>query len=207
MDTNIVFKYFPNLTDIQIKQFESLGNLYPEWNDKINVISRNDIDQLYTRHILHSLAIAKFDLIHDSNNILDVGTGGGFPGIPLAILYPDKKFTLIDSIGKKITVVQDIIKKLNLNNATALQVKSTCFKQKFDTIVSRAVTAFPNFVKQTLSNLENKQNSKIVYLKGGDFLEEISQYKNSIQIYNIPDIFTEDFFETKKVIKYLPFEK
>lgn len=203
MDNAIVLKYFPNLTETQKEQFAALGTLYPEWNDKINVISRNDIDSLYTRHILHSLAIAKFNLIDQSQNILDVGTGGGFPGIPLAIMYPEKRFTLIDSIGKKITVVEDVIEKIGLKNATAHKINSNDLKDKFDTIVSRAVTAFPNFVKQTRKALEKSPTASIVYLKGGDFDEEIAPFRKHITLYNIPDVFEEDFFETKKVIKYM----
>ena len=203
MDCGIIAKYFPNLSDKQQSQFAALGSLYPEWNEKINVISRNDIDELYTRHILHSLAIAKFNLIDNSQNIVDVGTGGGFPGIPLAIMYPEKQFTLIDSIGKKISVVQDVIEKTGLTNATAQKINSNDLHQKFDTIVSRAVTAFPNFVKQTHKLLEKSPTSSIVYLKGGDFEEEIAPFRKHITLYNIPDVFEEDFFETKKVIKYM----
>lgn len=203
MDNAIVLKYFPNLTEKQKQQFAALGTLYPEWNEKINVISRNDIDSLYTRHILHSLAIAKFNLIDQSQNILDVGTGGGFPGIPLAIMYPEKRFTLIDSIGKKITVVQDVIEKTGLTNATAIKLNSNDLKDKFDTIVSRAVTAFPNFLKQTRKTLEKSPTASIVYLKGGDFDEEIAPFRKHITLYNIPDVFEEEFFETKKVIKYM----
>lgn len=201
----MVSKYFPDLTEVQKEQFRKLESLYPEWNEKINVISRADIDQLSVRHILHSLAIAKFGLLgSDSRNILDVGTGGGFPGIPLAIMYPDKRFTLIDSIGKKITVVNDIIAQIGLKNAEGIQIKSNMLKRQFDTITSRAVTAFPNFVKQTINNLEKKKSSRIVYLKGGDFMEELEPYAGKYRIYNIPDVFGEDFFETKKVIEYFP---
>ena len=203
----IISEYFDNLNETQIKQFELLGQLYPEWNEKINVISRADIDQLYVRHILHSLAIAKFNLIEDSQNILDVGTGGGFPGIPLARMYPEKKFTLIDSIGKKITVVNSIIEAIGLKNAEGKQIKSNMLDLQFDTIVSRAVTAFPNFVKQTKNNLHKTPESKIVYLKGGDFEEEIAPIRSRCQIFNIPDVFKEDFFDTKKIIVYHPYKK
>lgn len=203
MDSGIIAKYFPNLSDKQKSQFAALGSLYPEWNEKINVISRNDIEELFTRHILHSLAIAKFNLLDNSKNIIDVGTGGGFPGIPLAIMYPEKQFTLIDSIGKKISVVQDVIEKIGLTNATAQKINSNDLKDKFDTIVSRAVTAFPNFVKQTHKLLEKSPTSSIVYLKGGDFEEEIAPFRKHITLYNIPDVFEEEFFETKKVIKYM----
>lgn len=200
-------KYFPNLSDEQVERYTMLESLYPEWNEKINVISRADIGELVVRHILHSLAIAKFGLLDSSHNILDVGTGGGFPGIPLAIMYPDKKFTLIDSIGKKITVVNDIISRLGLQNARGIQIKSNMFKERFDTIVSRAVTAFPNFVKQTRDNLIKGAPSRIVYLKGGDFAEEIAPFADRCKVYNIPDVFEEDFFETKKVIELLNKER
>ena len=195
-------KYFPDLSDAQAQRMEMLESLYPEWNEKINVISRADIGELVVRHILHSLAIAKFNLLEQSHDILDVGTGGGFPGIPLAIMYPDKKFTLIDSIGKKITVVNDIIKRLGLDNARGIQIKSNMFQERFDTIVSRAVTAFPNFVKQTRDNLRKDGAPRIVYLKGGDFEEEIAPFAGKCKIYNISDVFSEEFFETKKVIEY-----
>ncbi|MBQ3656390.1 MAG: 16S rRNA (guanine(527)-N(7))-methyltransferase RsmG [Bacteroidales bacterium] len=200
----VISQYFETLTETQISQFEALDVLYPEWNEKINVISRADIDSLYVRHILHSLAIAKFNLLTESENILDVGTGGGFPGIPLAIMYPEKKFTLIDSIGKKITVVKDIAEKIGLKNVTALQIKSNMFNETFDTIVSRAVTAFPNFVKQTKNNLVKSPSSRIVYLKGGDFEEEISPFRNKCEIFNISEVFDDEFFETKKIIVYKP---
>lgn len=200
-------KYFPNLSDEQVERYTMLERLYPEWNEKINVISRADIGELVVRHILHSLAIAKFGLLDSSRNILDVGTGGGFPGIPLAIMYPDKKFTLIDSIGKKITVVNDIISRLGLKNARGIQIKSNMFKERFDTIVSRAVTAFPNFVKQTRDNLIKGAPSRIVYLKGGDFAEEIAPFADRCKVYNISDVFEEDFFDTKKVIELLNKER
>lgn len=200
-------KYFPNLSDEQVERFTMLESLYPEWNEKINVISRADIGELVVRHILHSLAIAKFGLLDSSHNILDVGTGGGFPGIPLAIMYPDKMFTLIDSIGKKITVVNDIISRLGLKNARGIQIKSNMFKERFDTIVSRAVTAFPNFVKQTRDNLIKGAPSRIVYLKGGDFAEEIAPFADRCKVYNISDVFEEEFFETKKVIELLNKER
>ena len=196
-----VKKYFPDITDEQAERFCLLESLYPEWNEKINVISRADIGELVVRHVLHSLAIAKFGLLEGSRNILDVGTGGGFPGIPLAIMYPDKQFTLIDSIGKKITVVNDVIARLGLKNARGKQIKSNMFDERFDTIVSRAVTAFPNFVKQTRNNLIKGAPSRIVYLKGGDFEDEIAPFANKCKIYNIPDVFSEEFFETKKIIE------
>jgi len=204
---SVLKKYFPDITEEQAERFAAMESLYPEWNEKINVISRADIGELAVRHILHSLAIAKFGLLDNSHNILDVGTGGGFPGIPLAVMYPDKQFTLIDSIGKKITVVNDVIARLGLSNAHGVQIKSNMLNSQFDTIVSRAVTAFPNFVKQTRGNLVKDASSRIVYLKGGDFEEEIAPYSAKCRVFNIPDIFSEDFFETKKVIEYTPYKK
>ncbi len=199
-------KYFPGLSDEQAGRFEMLMRLYPEWNEKINVISRADIGELFVRHILHSLAIAKFGLLDESHRILDVGTGGGLPGIPLAIMYPGKDFTLIDSIGKKIMVVNDIAAQLGLKNVRGIHIKSNMLKERFDTIVSRAVTAFPNFIKQTRDNLiKDNKKSRVVYLKGGDFDEEIASFAAKCKIFNISDVFPGEFFETKKVIEYSPF--
>ena len=198
-------QYFNTLSNTQLQQFDRLESLYSEWNEKINVISRQDISHLFVRHILHSLAIAKFNLLEKSQNILDVGTGGGFPGIPLAVMYPEKNFTLIDSIGKKITVVKSIAQEIGLKNVTALQIKSNMFDKQFDTIVSRAVTAFDNFVKQTRGNLIKASTSRIVYLKGGDFETEISPFRNKCKIFEISQVFQDEFFETKKIIEYTPF--
>lgn len=197
MDSLLIEKYFKDLSQEQKEKYLALGSLYQEWNQKINVISRADIDSLYLKHILHSMAIAHLDLLKDSQNILDVGTGGGFPGIPLAIFYPEKQFTLIDSIGKKILVVENIAKALGLKNVTAIKTKSTMLNQKFDTITGRAVTAFPNFFSQVKDNLQN--NAKIVYLKGGDFLEELEGF--DYKLFEINQFFTEEFFETKKIIE------
>lgn len=201
---NIVTKYFPDLTSQQVNQFGRLGSLYEEWNAKINVISRKDIEQLYERHVLHSLAIARIIQFKNGTAVLDVGTGGGFPGIPLAILFPETSFLLIDSIGKKIKVVSEIASALNLLNVKAEHVRVEDVHQKFDFVVSRAVTAFPRFVEMVQNNVATKSNNNlpngILYLKGGDFDEEINPYKQHIKVYNLQDFFQEEFFETKRLI-------
>ncbi|MCF0206079.1 MAG: 16S rRNA (guanine(527)-N(7))-methyltransferase RsmG [Bacteroidales bacterium] len=196
-------KYFPNLTSEQISKFQQLEQLVREWNDKINVISRKDTDNIYEHHILHSLAIAKVKQFKPSEKVLDVGTGGGFPGIPLAIMFPETKFTLIDSIEKKINVVKSISEELKLSNVEAFKMRSELMPAKFDCIVSRAVTAFPDFIKMTKNALNPKSSEKsIIYLKGGDFDEELKNLKN-YSLTNIHDFFQTDFFETKKIIYLL----
>lgn len=204
MFMNIVEKYFTGLSDKQVEQFRQLEGLYREWNEKINVISRKDIDALSVHHVLHSLAIAKVISFKVGTKVLDVGTGGGFPGIPLAIMFPEVDFFLVDSIGKKIKVVEGVAGALGLKNVTARQVRVETMKEKFDFIVSRAVTAFPAFVALTRNRIrENSFNdlaNGILYLKGGDFEEEIKDCRNRVSIYNIPDFFEEEFFETKKLI-------
>jgi len=201
---NSVTKYFPDLTSQQVNQFGRLGSLYEEWNAKINVISRKDIEQLFERHVLHSLAIARIIQFKNGTAVLDVGTGGGFPGIPLAILFTETSFLLIDSIGKKIKVVSEIASALNLRNVKAEHVRVEDVHQKFDFVVSRAVTAFPRFVEMVQNNVATKSINDlpngILYLKGGDFDEEISPYKQHIKVYNLRDFFQEDFFETKRLI-------
>jgi 16S rRNA (guanine527-N7)-methyltransferase len=206
----ILIKYFHDLSPAQIAQFERLGTLVSEWNEKINVISRKDIESLYEKHILHSLAIAKIISFRAGSKILDVGTGGGFPGIPLAILFPACHFILIDSIGKKIKVVQDIAEKLGLDNVTAIQTRVEEVKETFDFVVSRAVTSFPDFVAMVRKNISKTQkNSRpngIIYLKGGDFQEEIKPFKQLAEVDEIKSFFEEPFFETKKIV-YLPVNK
>ena len=206
----ILKKYFHDLGPAQISQFERLGNLVTEWNEKINVISRKDIESLYEKHILHSLAIAKIISFRAGSKILDVGTGGGFPGIPLAILFPACHFVLIDSIGKKIKVVQDIAENLGLDNVTAIQTRVEEVKETFDFVVSRAVTSFPDFVAMVRKNISKTQkNSRpngIIYLKGGDFQEEIKPFKQLAEVDEIKSFFEEPFFETKKIV-YLPVNK
>lgn len=200
----ILSKYFPDLTGQQMEQFGRLRSLYTEWNAQINVISRKDIEQLYERHVLHSLAIAKVIRFKPGTTVLDVGTGGGFPGIPLAIFFPEASFMLIDSIGKKIKVVNEVASALNLQNVKAEHVRVEDLKLKFDFIVSRAVTAFPRFVSmvktKVASQCNNELSNGILYLKGGDFEEEINPFRNQISIYELKDYFQEEFFETKRLI-------
>jgi 16S rRNA (guanine527-N7)-methyltransferase len=203
-----IFKYFPDLSESQKIQLLELPNIYKEWNEKINVISRKDIEEIETHHILHSMAIDKIIRFTPNSKILDVGTGGGFPGIPLAILNPESNFLLIDSIGKKINVVNKVIEALGLTNTKALQTRVESLNEKFDFVVSRAVTAFPAFYEMCKKNIAtqsvNTKPNGIIYLKGGDFSEEIKEFKK-IEIINITDFFIEDFFETKKII-FLPYK-
>ena len=201
-----ILKQFPDLSDNQILQFQKLQGLYEDWNAKINVISRKDIDELYTRHVLHSLGIAKIIDFRPGSKIMDVGTGGGFPGIPLAILFPEVDFYLIDVIAKKIKVVNEVAAGLGLKNVKAEQKRAELVKQEFDFIVSRAVTNMPDFVKWVDDKVAKKQNHElangILYLKGGDLTEELKDFPKATQ-YNLSDFFTDEFFETKKVV-HLP---
>jgi 16S rRNA (guanine527-N7)-methyltransferase len=201
-----ILKQFPNLTENQILQFQKLEALYHDWNAKINVISRKDIDELYTKHVLHSLAIAKIQPFEAGSYVLDVGTGGGFPGIPLAILFPETRFYLIDVIAKKIKVVQAVVNDLDLKNVKAEQIRAENVKGDYDFIVSRAVTNMPDFVSWIKDKIkkQNKHNltNGILYLKGGDLTEELKDFPRATE-YNIADFFKEDFFETKKVV-HLP---
>ena len=198
----LILKYFPNLTNDQIQKFKELEGLYKEWNSRINVISRKDIDDLYLKHVLHSLSIAKFISFKKNTSILDVGTGGGFPGIPLAIIFPDCNFLLVDSINKKINVVKEISNTLKLTNVSYNAIRVEKLKTKHDFIVSRAVTRmnkFRNLVKGLISNKnDNKIKNGIIYLKGGDLTEEMMNIKH--QKVNISDYFDEEFFETKKIV-------
>jgi len=201
-----ILKYFPEITGLQKEQFQKLFDLYQDWNAKINVISRKDIDELYVRHVLHSLAIAKIQKFEAGTYILDVGTGGGFPRIPLAILFPETRFYLIDVILKKINVVKAVADALELKNVKAEQIRAENVKGDFDFIVSRAVTNMPDFVSWTKDKIkkQNKHELKngILYLKGGDLTEELASFPKATQ-YNITDFFDADFFETKKVV-HLP---
>jgi len=197
-------KYFPELTGRQRKLFSRLKPLYSDWNSKINVISRKDIDHLYERHVLHSLAIAKIIQFTENTNILDVGTGGGFPGIPLAIMFPYAKFHLVDSIGKKIKVVKEVSDELGLKNLTSDKARAENMKDKYDFVVSRAVASLPDFYK-LVSNLISKTNKNnlpngILYLKGGEFQTELKEFKNRAKIYPLNSYFEEPFFETKKLV-------
>ena len=206
----IIEKYFNNLTPQQIFCFDTMGRLYAEWNARINVISRKDIDELYTRHVLHSLAIAKIIQFEKGTRVLDVGCGGGFPGIPLAVLFPEVDFTLVDSIGKKIMVVNEVASALGLTNVKGIHTRVEKMDTAYEFVVSRAVTAFPKFValsrKLISTNQFNSLDNGIIYLKGGDFDDEIKAFKNEIKIFEIPEFFCEPFFETKKII-YLPVKK
>ena len=201
-----ILKQFPDLSDNQILQFQKLQGLYEDWNAKINVISRKDIDELYTRHVLHSLGIAKIIEFRPGSKIMDVGTGGGFPGIPLAILHPEVDFYLIDVIAKKIKVVNEVATGLGLKNVKAEQKRAELVKQEFDFIVSRAVTNMPDFVSWVDDKVSKKQNHElangILYLKGGDLTEELKAFPKATE-YNLSDFFTDEFFETKKVV-HLP---
>lgn len=204
---DILYKYFDNLNNQQIKQFSLLESLYKEWNNKINVISRKDIDELYERHVLHSLGIAKIHQFLPNTQVMDVGTGGGFPGIPLAIMFPETQFYLIDVIGKKIKVVNEVANALGLKNVKAEQKRAQTVNQKFDFIVSRAVTNMPDFVtwlegKIKTKSLHERKNG-IIYLKGGDLSEELKTFPKA-EIFNLCDYFEEDFFETKKVVYLTP---
>ena len=206
----LVFKYFPRLSESQANRIVKLGSLYTLWNRKINLISRKDIESLYERHILHSMAIARFIEFKAGSKVLDVGTGGGFPGIPLAICFPDVEFTLLDSIGKKIKVVESIRRELNLKNVTTRCERVENLTQKFDFITARAVTKITPFFAWTKSKIISSFTSEIpngiLYLKGGNLTEELSTLKVPYQLIELRDFFEEPFFETKKLI-YIPFVK
>lgn len=200
---NIIEHYFPNLSDRKKKQFTQLESLYGEWNEKINVISRKDIAELYERHVLHSISIARLIEFAPGSQILDVGTGGGFPGIPLSILFPQVDFYLIDSIGKKIKVVQEITNALDLRNIEARHQRAQEFKRPVDFVVSRAVTKMDDFVPWVKKNIAKKSKHNlpngILYLKGGDLNEELKSFPKAT-VFPLSDFFEEPFFETKKIV-------
>lgn len=202
MSSELVLKYFPHLSSKQKEKFSQLEDLYKDWNEKINVISRKDVDALYEKHVLHSLGIAKVMAFSPATKVLDVGTGGGFPGIPLAILFPEVQFTLVDSIGKKIKVVNEIVEALNLNNVKAIHGRAEQVKDKFHFVVSRAVTQMPVFLKWLKGKFENEQfnpkHNGVLYLKGGDLGEELFGLK--CEVIPLKNYFQEEFFETKKVV-------
>lgn len=204
--TSILTKYFPGLSPEQLSHFGRLHELYSFWNNQINVISRKDIDLLYERHVLHSLGIAKVMEFKPGTRVLDVGTGGGFPGIPLAILFPETEFLLVDSIGKKIKVVNEVTQALGLKNVWAIQKRAEEVNGKFHFVVSRAVTEFPVFYSwiknKILSDNFNDLPNGILYLKGGDLKEEFGRYYDKARFYDLKDYFDEEFFETKKVVYY-----
>ena len=202
MSIDLIIKYFPEISETQKSQFEKLETVYKDWNEKINVISRKDIDEFYERHVLHSLGIAKIMEFTDGTKVLDIGTGGGFPGIPLAILFPDVEFTLVDSIGKKITVVKAVAEELGLKNVQAYHERAEKIKDKFHFVVSRAVTQMPVFLRWLKGKFEKEQfnpkHNGVLYLKGGDLGEELAGIK--CEIYHLKDQFEEEFFDTKKVV-------
>lgn len=209
LGAQLILTYFPDLTEKQIAQFDRLQELYEDWNAKINVISRKDMDQFYVHHVLHSLGIAKVMNFQPGTKILDIGTGGGFPGIPLAILFPDTHFHLVDSIGKKITVVKEVAKALKLGNVEAQQARAESLVRKYDFVISRAVTRMINFYPWVKGKIKredfNEFQNGILYLKGGDVDEEMEELDKSYVTYHLSDYFKEDFFETKKVV-YMPWE-
>lgn len=206
MSVKLIQSYFPKLTETQFEQFQAISEVYKDWNQKINVVSRKDIDEIYTRHVLHSLGIAKVQEFKPGSKVLDVGTGGGFPGIPLAILFPETHFTMVDSIGKKIKVVNEVVEALGLKNVTTINDRVEQVNDQFDFIVSRAVAVMPSFVrwvkgkiaKESIHELKNG----ILYLKGGDLSEELKPYK-TVKVHELSQFFDDPFFDTKKVV-YLP---
>ena len=201
---DIIKKYFPELTGKQESQIAALYDLYNEWNSKINLISRKDIENLYEKHILHSLGIAKVIRFKDDSVILDVGTGGGFPGIPLSILFPKVNFLLLDSIGKKVKVAEDIAQQIKLDNVECIHSRVEDEKREFDFVVSRAVMPLPDLVRITKKNISKEQHNALpnglLCLKGGDLQAELKPFKNKVVEYDLSDYFEESFFETKKVI-------
>ncbi len=202
---DIIFKYFPHITEEQKQQFSQLATVYPEWNAQINVISRKDIESLYLHHVLHSLGIAKFvGEFAEGTRILDVGTGGGFPGIPLAIMFPHVQFHLVDSIGKKIKVVREVAQALGLKNVEADHIRAEQLDDKYDFVVSRAVTRLADFTPWIRNKFEKKDKNSlpngILYLKGGDLKEEIKESKLKAELHSLTDFFEEDFFDTKYVV-------
>ncbi|APS40661.1 16S rRNA m(7)G-527 methyltransferase [Salegentibacter agarivorans] len=203
---DLIKKYFPDLTDDQTAKFAQMESLYKDWNLKINVVSRKDIDEIYLRHVLHSLGIAKIQQFNPGANILDVGTGGGFPGIPLAILFPETNFHLVDSIGKKMKVVNEVVEGLQLTNVKTTNARVEEISGNYDFIVSRAVAAMPTFVHWTKGKIAKKSQHElkngILYLKGGDLTVELRDYPKA-RIYELRDYFEEEFYDTKKVV-YLP---
>jgi 16S rRNA (guanine527-N7)-methyltransferase len=207
--TALILSYFPELSETQLTQLDRLEELYLEWNAKINVISRKDMEQFYIHHVLHSLGIAKVMRFEPGTKVLDIGTGGGFPGIPLAIFFPDTHFHLVDSIGKKITVVKEVARALKLSNVEAQQIRAEELVRKYDFVISRAVTRMVNFYPWVKGKIKredfNEFQNGILYLKGGDVDEEMEELDKSYVTYHLSDYFKEDFFETKKVV-YMPWE-
>ncbi len=205
MNHQLILEHFPNISQNQIEQFTQLGDLYNFWNQQINVISRKDMDNFYLHHVLHSLSIAKIVEFKAFTEIMDAGTGGGFPGIPLAIMFPETKFYLVDSVGKKIKVVNEVVQSLALKNVEAEQLRMEQVNRTFDFIISRAVTSLPDFLRWTSYKFHNKSFNDIpngiLYIKGGDVQKELKEIKKfKKKVYNIPDFFKDEFFETKNVV-------
>ena len=201
---DVITRYFPALSEKALQDFSQLGVLYPEWNAKINLISRTDIEHLYERHILHSLAVARFINFKPGTSVMDIGTGGGFPGIPLAILFPEVSFTLVDSISKKIMVVNDIIQKLGLTNASGICARAESLTGQFDYVVSRATAPLSDLYKWSRTKIKTKQINAvpngIICLKGGDLTEELRPFKGRVEVDDLSAYFQEDFFLTKKLV-------
>ena len=205
MNHQLILEHFPNISQNQIEQFTQLGDLYNFWNQQINVISRKDMDNFYLHHVLHSLSIAKIVEFKAFTEIMDAGTGGGFPGIPLAIMFPETKFYLVDSVGKKIKVVNEVVQSLALKNVEAEQLRMEQVNRTFDFIISRAVTSLPDFLRWTSYKFHNKSFNDIpngiLYIKGGDVQKELKEIKKfKKKVFNIPDFFKDEFFETKNVV-------
>ena len=207
MNAEIIYRYFPNLNDVQLQQFAALGELYRDWNTKINVISRKDIDQLYEHHVLHSLAIAKIINFRPGTSILDFGTGGGFPGVPLSILFPECQFKLIDGTGKKIRVAQEVCDAIGLKNCAPTHLRGEDEKDKYDFIVSRAVMPLPDLVKLMRKNISKTSSNAlpngVLCLKGGNLQAELQPYHKIVETTEISQFFKEEWFKEKFVI-YLP---
>lgn len=204
MGLDLILRYFPDLTDTQRDQFERMGPSYVNWNNQINVVSRKDAENIYERHILHSLAIAKLFRFAKGSRILDIGTGGGFPGVPLAVLHPDVNFHLVDSVGKKIMVVEEVCRELGITNVKATHDRAENVKSKYDFVISRAVTRFENFIPWTQNkfrpDMRNAFPNGILYLKGGDLTEELKTVRQDHDVFELTDWFKEEFFETKKLV-------
>ena len=201
--TKLIFKYFPDLSKVKIEQFDALLNIYQGWNEKVNLISRKDMDHFYERHVLHSLSIARFIEFKEEDEVLDIGTGGGFPGIPLAILFPETRFTLVDSIGKKIKIVDAVVGTLELKNVKTINARVETLNQKFDFIVSRATAPMAELIKWSIPLLRKRSGSGLLALKGGDLSSELQSISQRLQVKEISTYFEEEFFETKKIV-FLP---
>ena len=207
MNHTLIYQYFPELSDLQQNQIEQLALLYSDWNEKINVVSRKDVEELYERHVLHSMSIGLYTDFLPGSSVVDVGTGGGFPGIPLAILFPEVQFTLVDSIGKKVKVVNEVVEALSLKNVRTINDRIEQVPETFDFAVSRAVAAMPTFVHWVSQRIKTESKhahaNGIWYLKGGDLAEELAPYKKKVKVYSLYERIPLPFFEMKKLV-YLP---